>query len=55
MKKKKSEALGEERLGWKNRPSKRRMGSLKDEWVVKRRMGNRIARLIDDDEVAIKY
>ena len=30
-----------------------RTGSLKDEWVVKRRMGNRIARLIDDDEVAV--
>ena len=54
MKKKTSEALGEERLGWKegqkdewavektNEPSK-------DEWAVKRRMDNQIARLIDEE------
>ena len=39
MKKKTSEALGEERLGWKNGQSKRRMGSLKDECAVKKTNG----------------
>ena len=33
--------------------SQKTNGQSKDEWVVKRRMGNRIARLIDDDEVAV--
>ena len=36
------------------RAVKKTNGQSKDEWAVKRRMGNQIARLIDDDEVAVE-